>query len=351
MLPIHKELSKIDSNRTQMGYDGNSLYPSAMWDEKSVYPKIETGFAFTPNMNDVYVDAFNNQAFNEVVDESAILTINYYDPPNLIFQHLPIKEKVKNIEVNRMRNGYIIDTLTSLDNQEIVEIGGKVIEIYEGVLYRENFKISPFRKVKEKLFALRQNYKDEKNDLMQGLVKLIINSLYGVQIRRDINESYYCKSETWIKTEFDENILDYWKLPNGNYIAKIKKDDGLDDDDCDIKNILPAVLGSFILANSRRNMNDFVGKINGFYENNIYYTDTDSLYIEKKFWDVLDKANLVEDNLCQGKSDYKTGGISYGLFLAPKINYCLSIDEYGIIQEHKTFKGFNYSKRLLDRCQ
>ena len=96
-----------------------------------------------------------------------------------------------------MRNGYIIDVLTSVDIQEIVKIGGKVIEIYEGVIYTENFKISPFRKVIEKLFALRQNYKDEKNDLMQGLVKLIMNSLYGVEIRRDIDESYYCKSETW----------------------------------------------------------------------------------------------------------------------------------------------------------
>ena len=49
---------------------------------------------------------------------------------------------------------------------------------------------------------------------MQGLVKLIMNSLYGVQIRKDVNESYYCKSENWTKTEFDENVLDYWKLPN-----------------------------------------------------------------------------------------------------------------------------------------
>ena len=65
-----------------------------------------------------------------------------------------------------MRNGYIIDTLTSVDIQEIVEIGGKVVGIYEGVIYRENFKISPFRKVMEKLFVLRvlrQKYKDEKN--------------------------------------------------------------------------------------------------------------------------------------------------------------------------------------------
>ena len=30
MLPNHKELSKIDSNKTQMDYDAISLYPSAM---------------------------------------------------------------------------------------------------------------------------------------------------------------------------------------------------------------------------------------------------------------------------------------------------------------------------------
>ena len=160
---------------------------------------------------------------------------------------------------------------------------------------------------------------------MQGLVKLSMNSLYGVQIRRDIRESYYCKSETWMKTEFDENVLDYWKIPNGNYIVKMKKDDGLDDD-CDIKNTLPAVLGAFILSNSKRIVNNFIREINGFYNNSIYYGDTDSLYTEKKYWDVLDKANLVGEELCQGKNDYKTGGIFYGLFVAPKIKYCSTID-------------------------
>ena len=222
MLPIHKELSKLDSDKTQMDFDATSLNPSAMWDENSVYPKIETGFAFNPHMNTTFVDAFNNQAFNDDVDESAISTIKYYNPPDLIFQNLPVKEKVKKIEDNRMRNGYIIDTLTSVDNQDIVKICGKRAEIYEGDVYRKNFKVNPFRKVIEKIFALRQKHEDEKNDLLQGLVKLIMNSLYGVQIRRDINESYYCKSGNWMKTEFDENVLDYWKLPNGNYVVRMK---------------------------------------------------------------------------------------------------------------------------------
>ena len=177
-LQIHKKIQKLDVNDVMMDFDATSLYPSAMWDEKSVYPKIETGFAFKPHMNDVYVEAFKNQTFNEDGDESAILRIKYYNPRDLIFQHLPVKEKVKNIEVNRMRNGYIIDTLISVDICEIVKTGGRVIEIYEGVIYRENFKISPFRKVIEELFAWRQKYKDEHNDLMQKLVELFMVGLY-----------------------------------------------------------------------------------------------------------------------------------------------------------------------------
>ena len=115
---------------------------------------------------------------------------------------------------------------------------------------------------------------------MQGLVILIMSSLYGVQIRGDINESHPCKSGAWKKTEFDENVLDYCKLPDGNYIVKMKKDDGLDDD-CDNKITLPAVLGALIFSNSKRIMNNFIREINVFYNNSMYYGDTDSLYIEK----------------------------------------------------------------------
>ena len=111
-----------------------------------------------------------------------------------------------------MRNGYIVDTLTSVDILENVKIGDKVIEIYEGVIYRENFKVSPFKKLIDKLFELREKYKDENNDVMQLLVKLIMNTLYGEQIRKDIEESYECKSEAWMMTEFDEIVLDYQKL-------------------------------------------------------------------------------------------------------------------------------------------
>ena len=90
-----------------------------------------------------------------------------------------------------MHNGYIIDTLTSVDIQQIVKLGGKVIEIYQGVIYRKNFRVSPFKKVIDNLFELIQKYEDEKNDVLQLLVRLFMNSLYGEQIRKNITDSYF----------------------------------------------------------------------------------------------------------------------------------------------------------------
>ena len=79
-----------------------SLYPSATSDDKSDYPRIETGSAFTPDMSNDLVEKFNIQNFTQ---GSAILKIRYFNPKNLIVQHLPIGDKVDKTEINRMRNG------------------------------------------------------------------------------------------------------------------------------------------------------------------------------------------------------------------------------------------------------
>ena len=54
MLPIYKNMSKLDLIETQLDFHATSLYSSAMWDENGVYPKIETSYAFKPHMNDVF---------------------------------------------------------------------------------------------------------------------------------------------------------------------------------------------------------------------------------------------------------------------------------------------------------
>ena len=67
---------------------------------------------------------------------------------------------------------------------------------------------------------------------------------------------------------------------------------------------MPLHLESFVLSNSRRIMNNFLRAIDGFFTNDFYYEDNDSVYIENKHWEKLDKAGLVGKNRLQGINDY-----------------------------------------------
>ena len=69
----------------------------------------------------------------------------------------------------------------------------------------------------------------ENNDVRQLLVKLIMNSLYGELACKDILESYECRSENWIMSEYDERVLDYQKFNSGNYFVEMKDGAGLED--------------------------------------------------------------------------------------------------------------------------
>ena len=146
---------------------------------------------------------------------------------------------------------------------------------------------------------------------MQLLVNLLLNILYGQNIRKGIEESFACKSEYWMLSQYDEKVKDYWKIGYGKYIGKNIDDVGLEDIAKKL-NTMPLDLSSFALSNSKRIMNNFIHAINGFYTNDVHYTDADSLYIENKHWDELDKAGLVGKNLLQGNNDYKDAGIWFG---------------------------------------
>ena len=141
--------------------------------------------------------------------------------------------------------------------------------------------------------------------------------------------------------------MDYQKINDGKYIVKLKDDEGIEDEVKKVKT-LPLQLAVFVLSNSKRIMNNFIQAINGFYTNDVYYTDTDSLYIESKHCEKKYNAGLLGKDLLQGKKDYKDGGIFYVLFLAPKIKYCLIISSYGIIDEKKCFKIFTNVSEKLD---
>ena len=53
--------------------------------------------------------------------------------------------------------------------------------------------------------------------------------------------------------------------------------------------LLQSHLGVFILSHSTRIMNNFIHSIDEFRKPNIYYTDTDSIYISSELFDKLEQ--------------------------------------------------------------
>ena len=136
-LEISKKLQKIIDYDLLVSYDFDSLYPSAQIDKISNWPKPETAYPFKKYMKELICSLFNSGRWNDFI-RCAFLTVTYHNPENLVFQYLPVKEKIKNPCKNnrseknsRMTNSVIIDTLTSVDIVEIVECGGNILKVFE----------------------------------------------------------------------------------------------------------------------------------------------------------------------------------------------------------------------------
>ena len=183
---------------------------------------------------------------------------------------------------------------------------------------------------------------------MQLLVKVLLNSFCIQQIIEDIEERFTCKSDYWMLTEYGERVRGYWKISHGIYFVKMVDDKGLEDEVRQF-NTMALHLGSFVLSNSRSIMKNFTHSVFRIYTSDLSHTDTDSLGIESKHWDKIDEAGWNGNNFLQGKLIKKMLELGFVLFLAPKINYCSTINKNRVIDEHKTFKGFTNVSNNSDK--
>ena len=97
MVLFHEELSKLDSFKIQLDYDATISCPTAVWDQNSVYPKIENGFAFKPDMNDVYVEALKNHIFDQNGNKAQFQKHNLVIHLILYFNIYQLKKNFKKI--------------------------------------------------------------------------------------------------------------------------------------------------------------------------------------------------------------------------------------------------------------
>ena len=166
--------------------------------------------------------------------------------------------------------------------------------------------------------------------------------VYGGCIRKNIEESCICATQNWMKNGYDDSVEEWFPPKNGNIMIKTKDKEGVDDEGISKKvKSQPLHQSSFILSHSKRLMNDVILALDGSKINKTYYGDTGSLYIHNDDYEIIKRIGLIQKGLYQSKNDFGNGRTFYGLFLAPKIKYCIVIDENGVLSQKTTFKGYD----------
>ncbi|ESO99335.1 hypothetical protein LOTGIDRAFT_158421 [Lottia gigantea] len=200
-----------------------------MSDLDSEYPKAESARPFLPEEEEKkFVKLFNEQKF---IPRTAILKVWFNYPKNMFFQPIPAKDKITftNKEGKKetgskigFRNGFCSDVLTSVDIQEIVKAGGRIIRILDGIVYEENFKTPPYRDYILILRDLRNKYKREGNIVGSNCMKLLGNSLYGKSIQKDRNTRNHLWNEVTFQANFDSHVKNYEKINDTQYFVETK---------------------------------------------------------------------------------------------------------------------------------
>ena len=193
--------------------------------------------------------------------------------------------------------------MTSANFVEIVKSGGNILENCEG-FFCYNLEYNFYTEFVSDTFEKRDIFKSEGKVLLQNLAKNFGLSVYGGNNRRNINKEFISVTETWMREIFDDRFEEWFSLKNGNLIVILEENEGVDDyANAKLVNTRPSHCGSYFLSHSRRLMNDVINQIGGFYNNSFCYTDTNSLYIHKKFGSDLVDNRLVGKSLGLSKND------------------------------------------------
>lgn len=242
-------------------YDGVSLYPSAI-DRLCKEKGLPTGKCqrinvYTKEELDEYKYYIVKVLITKINKHQQLPMVSYKDDNGILQYTNKIDKPIETV----------IDMITLEDWVKYQKIEYKILD---GVFWNNTYN-KQMGVLNKGLFNDRLKYKKDKNEALQQVTKLMLNSTYGKSITKKTKHTHRIvdaeKKDQYIETYFSL-IESYNKLPNGE--TKIKL--------CDYDDTVNyAHIGVFILSYSKRIMNE-VFDIANTHKCPLYYTDTDSIH-------------------------------------------------------------------------
>lgn len=281
--------------------DANSLYPSVMCIGSYPVgkPKKINSFADNQAIKDKKIAGKKSKFTLEEMRDSLqhgkhedgrsklckhyILTIRFRIP-NIPQTLVPYKDEGR---LYYPTNGIYEGSYNDVDIREMLIDGYEIIEVINGIYWATSERL--FSELINYLYTKRQELKKEGN-FLEYVYKIIINAMYGKLLESVDSKCYFKtpKDENKFTTKFNEKII---KLANGQFEITQNLRNPM------IKK--PMQLGTYVLAYARAVMNQYIRKVG---IENVFYTDTDSIYVLKK---AFEKSGIKESLELGGvKNDY-----------------------------------------------
>ena len=297
-------------NKDIFCYDVNSLYPAVMAENKFPVGKMYQFEGDPTILNDTYW----------IGDAKVSTKSDLYQP------YLQIHHKTSNGYRTVAANGKFNMIIHAPEYENALK--DYKINVSKGYLFESQSNI--FKKYVDEMYDLRQQY--SKADPMNLVAKLLLNSLYGRFGMQPLFHSnaflnYEELQEKANKFEI-HNIMEI--SDNLFFVSYISEEDKDLDESLPRSNNISVSIASAVTAYARIYMSKF--KNNPDF--NLYYTDTDSIFVDKPISD-----ENVSSDLGNMKLEYI---FKKSIFLSPKV-YC------GITTEGDKIckvKGFTNSKEL-----
>ncbi|MFN9115934.1 MAG: DNA polymerase, partial [Bacteroidota bacterium] len=233
---------------------------------------------------------------------------------------------------------------TSVDLETAREFGYK-FDVIEGLVWPKKGKV--FKSYIEELYQRKD--KAKKGTPAYLLAKLFMNALYGKTIQKPRFDKIFFVNEgsDWNKIlpnyyiESIDSDHESW-IVNGSVKDPMMRQKAISK---------PAQLGAFVLAYSRRVMNNYFRELNPQSEidKQFYYTDTDSIQVHREQAELID---LSKKGLGYLSNDLGSNTkIVKGIWVAPKMYLLkyLSLEADGkvVLKEHRVGKGVKKFERKI----